>query len=169
MSKFKEINQDRLKVHLQKAGGEISRRDLLKLASPLGKVTLEGARCTGCGLCALDCPTGALTVSPGGEADVYQLLFKHNLCVACGQCVEVCPEQCLRLERTLEPDKLGSPATVLFEDEIVRCSECGSPVGSRAMINSIKAKVLAAGQFSSSQFELCPECKAKVQLSRLRP
>jgi len=147
--------------------GEIIRRQLLKMASPLGKVTLEKARCTGCGLCALDCPSGALTVSSSGEAEIYQLLFKHNLCVACSQCVEICPEQCLHLERTLELDGLNSPATVLFEDKIVRCSECGSPVGSRAMINSIKAKVLAAGQFSSSQFELCPECKAKVQFSRL--
>jgi len=167
MREFKEINQDRLKAQPSKVEGEISRRQLLKMASPLGKVTLEAARCTGCGLCALDCPSGALTVSSSGEAEVYQLLFKHNLCVACNQCVEICPEQCLHLERTLELDGLNSPATVLFEDKIVRCSECGSPVGSRAMINSIKAKVLAAGQFSSSQFELCPECKAKVQFSRL--
>ena len=167
MSEFKEINQDRLKAHTLKVESEISRRQLLKMASPLGKVTLEQARCTGCGLCALDCPSGALTVSSSGDAEVYQLLFKHNLCVACSQCVEICPEQCLHLERTLELDGLNSPATVLFEDIIVRCSECGSPVGSKAMINSIKAKVLAAGQFSSSQFELCPECKAKVQFSRL--
>jgi ferredoxin len=144
--------------------GEISRRQLLKMASPLGKVTLEKARCTGCGLCALDCPTGALIVSFSGEAEVYQLLFKHNLCVACGRCVEVCPEHCLHLERTLELDELNRPA-VLFEDEIVRCSECHSPFASRAMINIIKAKLPAT--CASSQFELCPECKAKVQLSRL--
>ena len=150
---------------MSKIKGEISRRELLKLASPLGKVTLDKDRCTGCGLCALDCPSGALTVSSSGEAEVYQLLFKHNLCIACGQCVEVCPEQCLHLERTLELDGLKGPATVLFEDEIVRCSECGSPFASRAMINSIKAKLHAMGP--SSQFELCPECKAKIHLGRL--
>ena len=161
MGEFKEIHQDRLKVRFVRPKGKISRRELFKLASPLGKVTLDDSKCTGCGLCALDCPTRALIVSSSEEAEVYQLLFKHSLCVACGQCVEVCPEQCLHLERTLELDRLNSPATVLFEDEIVRCSECGSPIASRAMINSIKAKVPVTGQFPSSQLELCPMCKIK--------
>ena len=165
VSKFKGIPQD--KAHFLRPKGEISRRELLKLASPLGKVTLEEAKCTGCGLCALDCPTGALAVSSSGEADVYQLLFKHNLCVACGQCVEVCPEQCLGLERTLELDRLGSPAAVLFEDTTVRCSECSSPVGTRSMIDNVRAKLLAAGQ-SSTKFELCPTCKVKTELGQLR-
>ena len=144
--------------------GKISRRQLLKMASPLGKVTLEKAGCTGCGLCALECPSGALTVMSSAESEVYQLLFRHELCVACGQCLEVCPENCLHLERTLELDVINSPATVLFEDEIVRCSGCGSPFASRAMINSIKVKLPATGL--PLQFELCPECKIKVQPGR---
>ena len=147
---------------------EISRRELLKMASPLGAVTLDSAQCTGCGLCAIDCPTGALTISQGGESDSYQLLFKHNLCVVCNQCIEVCPEKCLRLERTLEMDRLSSPATVLFEDTIARCSECGNPVGSRAMLDNIQAKLLTAGQSFPSRLELCPDCKVKTELGRLR-
>ena len=145
--------------------GEISRRQLLKMASPLGKVTLETAACTGCGLCALDCPTGALSVAPSGEAERYQLLFKHSLCIACGECVEACPERCLRLERTVEPDRLNQPAAVLFDDEIVRCADCGRPLASRAMINSIKAKLQA--KEGETQFELCPECKSKIHFSRM--
>ena len=147
--------------------GEISRRELLKLASPLGRVTLERAKCTGCGLCALDCPSGALAVSVDSESGVYQLLFKHNLCVACGQCVEICPEGCLRMERTVELDEISGPATVLFEDQIVRCSDCGSPFASQAMINSVKAKLAATGQLPSSQLELCPACKVKAQFSQM--
>ena len=143
---------------------EISRRQLLKMASPLGKVTLDKTRCTGCGLCALECPDGALSIAPVKETDAFQLLFKHGLCVACARCVEVCPEKCLRLERTLEPDVLNGQTTVLFQDEIVRCSGCGRPFASKAMIDSIKAKLPATGL--PFQFELCPECKIKVQPGR---
>ena len=167
MSKIEETNKERLGVHSLKPENEISRRDLLKRLSPFGKVELDTSQCTGCGLCALECPTDALTISSNKEAGAFQLLFRYDHCLACSCCVEICPEKCLRVERILELDKMDSQS-VLFEDEIVRCSECGSTVGSRAMINSIKAKVLATGQYSSSQFELCPECKAKAQLSRLR-
>jgi len=165
MTELNGVNQDRQRASGLRPEGEISRRELLKLASPFGKLELNSSRCSGCGLCALDCPTGALSFSEGGKANAYLLLFKHNLCFACGQCIEICPEQCLHLERTLELDKLSSPATVLFEDEMIRCSECGGPVGSRRMINKIGAKVLAIGEFSPGQFELCPTCKAGAQFS----
>jgi formate hydrogenlyase subunit 6/NADH:ubiquinone oxidoreductase subunit I len=92
----------------------------------------------------------------------YQILFRHSLCVACGLCIEACPERCLSLERTIETEKLNSPATVLISDEIIRCVECDSPLGSRAMINSIKNKVTAAGG-PVADFELCPDCKVKAQ------
>jgi ferredoxin len=161
MSELKGIHQDRFQKRFSIPGGNISRRELFKLASPLGKVALDSSKCTGCGLCAGDCPTGALVVLSDGNADTYQLLFKHNLCLACGQCVELCPEQCLALERTLEVEKLNSPAIVLFEDEIVRCSGCGSPVASRAMMDKIRAKVPSGEQLSSSRLELCPTCKIR--------
>lgn len=141
--------------------GKISRRELLKLASPLGRLELDGSKCTGCGLCALDCPTQALTISSSKETDIYQLLFKHSLCVACGRCIEACPEQCLQLERTLELDRLNSPATVLFEDRIARCRECGSIIGSRAMVDRLQAKLPTKEKNLASQFELCPACKSK--------
>ena len=147
----------------------ISRRELLNMASPLGKITLDSSKCTGCSLCALECPTGALDVSPAGENDTYQLVFKHSLCLACSSCVEVCPEKCLSLERILELEKLGAPATVLFEDTVVRCAECGEPVGSRGMVDGVKARLIAAGQSLPAELELCPSCKVKSQFKSWEP
>ena len=165
MSDAKGIYQDNVKIGSQHPEDKISRRELFQLASPLGKVMLDSSKCSGCGLCALECTTGALSFSPGGKG-TYQLLFKHNLCIACSQCVEVCPEQCLSLERTLELDRLSQPATVLFEDEIVGCSECGSPVASRAMIDRLRAKLVNREDSLTLQLELCPRCKAEARFIR---
>ena len=143
----------------------ISRRDLLKKVSPLGVLTLDKSACTGCGLCALECSTEALTFSAGEEADSFRMLFRHSLCVACGQCVQVCPEKCLKLERTLQVAGLNQPAALLFEDKVVRCVRCGRPVGTRAMLDSIRAKLNDAGQPPASPLELCPECKLSARVA----
>jgi formate hydrogenlyase subunit 6/NADH:ubiquinone oxidoreductase subunit I len=166
MSDFKGIYQDNVKISFRRPNGKMSRRELFKLASPLGKVMLDSSKCTGCGLCALDCPTRALTVSPSGKADVYQLLFKHNLCIACGQCVEVCPEQCLVLERILDLSQIKGAPVVLFEDSIARCRQCGGVVGSAAMIDRLRAKLVNRGDLLTSQLELCPQCKAEARFIR---
>ncbi len=135
-------------------------------AVPFGKLELEGSKCTGCGLCALECTTGALSVSSGKETDCFQLLFRHDDCVACGRCVEVCPEKCLRLERILELDRIDSPSTVLFEDRILRCHQCGSPVAPKAMIDKLRAELSGSGASLSAQFELCPPCRTRLSLGR---
>lgn len=166
MSGFGENRQDRLKASFLRPGGKISRRELLRLVSPLGKLALDGSKCTGCCLCAGDCPTGALIVSSSGE-NGYQLLFRHGLCIACGQCIEVCPEQCLSLERTLELDKIDSPPVVLFEDGIARCRQCGSIIGSRAMVDRLPGRLLNLGDAVTSQLELCPACKAEAVLIQM--
>ncbi len=132
---------------------------------PFGRLVLNTPRCTGCALCAVDCPTGALTAESTEEGN-YQLLFRHDACIACGRCAKVCPEQCLRLERILELSVLSRPAAVIFEDIVARCRECGSVIGPGAMIRSLQFKLRGAGASIVSQLELCTVCKKKqVNLS----
>ena len=166
MSGLEESRQGGINTRHLKLEGKISRRQLLKMASPLGKVTLDKATCTGCGLCALECPSGALIASANGETEVYRLLFKHNLCIACGQCIEVCPEQCLHLERTLELDHLGQPAVVLFESSLGRCSRCGTPIAPQSMLANLGARIREWGG-PVGQLDLCPECRLKNAVGNL--
>jgi 4Fe-4S ferredoxin len=142
---------------------EISRRELLKMAAPMGKVELEKARCTGCGLCVLNCPTGALSDTADTENNTYRILFRHNHCAACNMCVEICPEHCLEMERALEISEFDQPAVVLFEDEAVKCTACGAAFAPQAMINSIKRSL--SGKVNEQALELCPECKAKARFN----
>ncbi|SHJ60274.1 DUF362 domain-containing protein [Desulfofundulus thermosubterraneus] len=50
-----------------------------------------GERCSGCGLCAPVCPTGALTMA--GNKVVLS-----GECVACALCLDVCPVRALVLD-----------------------------------------------------------------------
>jgi len=130
---------------------------------PFGRVTLDASSCTGCSLCAVDCPTGAITVVASEETGDYRLLFDHSNCVACGRCITICPEECLSLERVLEWGEFGKPAVEIFMDSVVRCAHCGEPIGTRAMLDNVKAKLMADGQYLPDRFELCPVCKVKAQ------
>ena len=127
---------------------------------PFGKVTLDVTRCTGCGLCAQNCPTDALTIASSDDRVEFQLLFLHGSCVACGACVNVCPEGCLGLERILELDKIGAGALELFHDVIVKCRRCGEPVAPKSMIDRLRSRLQGAGKGLGDQLELCPACKA---------
>ncbi|MFC1990922.1 4Fe-4S dicluster domain-containing protein [Chloroflexota bacterium] len=162
----KGIQPDKLEGDFVKPGGEISRRELFQRLSPLGNVDLDSSRCTGCGLCAGECPTEALMISSNEETYAFQLLFRYDHCVACGSCVEICPEKCLRMERVFDLGKMDSQS-VLFEDEIVRCSKCGSPIGPKVMIDKMQARVVTARHSFPSQPELCPACKIKTHFSQL--
>jgi len=170
MKGFEGIHSNRLKLRFRRPEGEISRRELFKLAlpryevEPFGKLELNGSQCTGCGLCALDCPSEALTVSTSKESS-YQLLFRQDLCDACGKCIEICPEKCLRLKRIPVVENMDAPPVVLFEDKTVRCRECGDVIGSMAMIDRLRARLSDREDFLAAQFGLCPSCKIKAQFS----
>ena len=115
----------------------------------------------------MDCQTGALTILQNTGDDTYQLLFRHNLCDVCRICEKSCPENCLKLERVLEPDRRGGAATTIFEDRISRCHECGIPLFPLAMVNHLKSKISLTGG-APFPFDLCPSCRIKIQVGRER-
>jgi ferredoxin len=123
---------------------------------PFGKLALDSSQCTGCGLCAADCPTGALAAVPGGDS--CGLVFHQERCTGCGLCIKVCPESCLKLERVLELDKLGGSQQSIMKGDFVWCKACGAPVAPRAMVEKIRANIAAMGG-NTSRLELCPRCK----------
>ena len=150
----------------QEAEERISRRELLKGLWTRRELipVIDREKCTGCGLCALNCQEKALTVVLRDEDDSYQIVFERNLCTACGLCETSCPEKCLSLVKAPEEGNAEEPV-VVFEDEMTRCSECGVLLFPRAMVRHLKEKTRAAGEMDIP-FDLCPECRIKRQISR---
>lgn len=64
-----------------------------------GKLAFDEDACTGCSLCARNCPADALEVQPGQEVtwryDTAQCLF-------CGLCVDLCPPGALESSSAFE-------------------------------------------------------------------
>jgi NADH-quinone oxidoreductase subunit I len=67
-------------------------------------------RCTGCGICEMNCPNGSIKVLtdriPNAEGKVERVLTQHiyhlELCTFCGLCVKTCPSLALDYGKEFE-------------------------------------------------------------------
>jgi ferredoxin len=146
----------------------ISRREFLRVIRFRNHEIpfIDKEKCTGCGLCTIDCPTKALMIDQNSERDSYQLLFREEACNVCGICEKSCPENCLQLvEREPEQDRIGKEAKVIFEDKLSRCMECGIPLFPQSMVEKLKTKILLNRETTWS-FNLCPSCRIKTQFKK---
>jgi len=149
----------------------MSRREFLKgfLPKNNGMLFIDKEKCTGCTLCAIDCPTKALAIHPGSEKDSYQLLFRQEACNACGVCEKSCPEHCLQfIDREVERDETGKETKVILEDNLSRCIQCGIPLFPRSMVRKLEAKIFT-NKGSTWELNLCPSCRTKAPFTPTHP
>ncbi len=56
-----------------------------------GQHRVNGDKCIGCRLCAIDCPTGAIQMRKFPQKDKPVPVIITDLCIYCYHCVYVCP------------------------------------------------------------------------------
>lgn len=99
--------------------------------TPFGVVEVDAAHCSGCGLCARFCPTGALDFTV--DTDHFALSFQASACIACEICVVACPEKVVHQGESLALDAiLMDRVTRVAAGEVVACEVCGIPTARRA-------------------------------------
>jgi NADH-quinone oxidoreductase subunit I len=67
-------------------------------------------RCTGCGICEINCPNGSIQVltkketnAEGKAVKVIDMHIYHlSMCTMCGLCVKTCPSDALAFDQTFE-------------------------------------------------------------------
>jgi len=66
-----------------------------------GPVQWDSSRCTGCGVCVMDCPANALALLVIDKATKRFVLDYHiDRCTFCGQCTESCKQDALWMSHT---------------------------------------------------------------------
>lgn len=78
---------------------------IIPMAKVKGAVTVDEARCKGCDLCVVACPTDVLSLQPKEVNDRgYHFAYMANpdACIGCASCALVCPDACIEVYRIVE-------------------------------------------------------------------
>ncbi len=125
--------------------------------------------CIGCGLCMAAC--SEMGVEALRMADTYAGRLAHidftrpaELCIGCGACTQVCPTGAISLEDSDGMRRTVITGTVVREQPLLTCKECGSPTQTPAHREFVRTR-LPDHMAELMDRELCPSC-ARIRADR---
>jgi NADH-quinone oxidoreductase subunit F len=118
--------------------------------------------CIGCGLCMVACSemgVEALRMADTMEGRLAHLDFTRpaELCIGCGACTQVCPTGAIYLEDKDGVRRTVITGTVVREQPLLACSECGMPTQTPAHREFI-GKRMPDHMEEVMERDLCPSC-----------
>ncbi len=128
-------------------------------------VSVDCARCTMCGSCALACPGMSLTFDPA----IRTLAIDSSRCVGCSRCMTVCPEAAISVERGFDVNSvLAGPTPVEAASHPGVCPECGTTTDVDPLVASVQRRLAERGRsaalVTSLSQQRCPACSEAVSL-----
>ncbi|OAQ20087.1 Ferredoxin-type protein NapF [Thermosulfurimonas dismutans] len=119
-----------------------------------GEILCDESRCTLCAACLNECHTEALR----GDPESYALVFTPVLCVQCGTCVSVCPEEVLKKAPGLRLSPEFLQEKVLAQDEPIKCLMCGKIFGTKKSFEKVRTTLNSLGRWAEVE-GLLPYCE----------
>ncbi len=142
-----------LQFLVQKSGREVTIQP--DGSMPFAAVRCDTERCTQCMACLNHCRIAAM------KADPRKLTLNHlgALCVGCGLCVHICPENALSFatECTLNDDYFAP--VELAKAEPMACKGCGKVFGTRKSFERVMAILSEKETVDTNHFAYCDTCR----------
>jgi formate hydrogenlyase subunit 6/NADH:ubiquinone oxidoreductase subunit I len=118
--------------------------------------------CIGCGLCMAACSEMGVEAlrmadTPAGRLAYFDFSYPAERCIGCGACTQVCPTGAIHIEDRDGVRRTIITGTVVREQPLLTCNECGAPTQTPAHRDFIRHR-LPDHMAALLDRELCPSC-----------
>jgi ferredoxin len=125
---------------------------------------LDKKKCTGCAACESSCPTGTLEYRDQGNTRTFS--HSHYLCISCGACIGVCPEDAARLKHNISLKRLFQlryrlPIRTV---ELQACQSCGTLFAPEMQLDRIARLIRDDYVFQCSRCKMVNTADQYLQL-----
>lgn len=122
---------------------------------PYATLLCDDQKCTQCFACLNECKLQALKAGAGAMS----LTVDRSLCVGCGSCTSVCPEDALAVKGNVIINDDFFTDKEISKTEPVVCLECGKEFGTRKSFDKVMAVLRSRNMIDKGYFEYCADCR----------